>query len=130
MTDIFRKALEIKEYLTGIRRHLHEYPELGMQEYETTALVKKELEKMGVEVVPIASEVGVLGIIKGEKEGEGRVTALRADMDALPIQENTGLPYASKNPGVMHACGHEGHTTSVLGAAKLLSSMRDHFREQ
>jgi amidohydrolase len=127
MTDIFRKALEIKEYLTWIRRHLHEYPELGMQEYETTALVKKELEKMGVEVVPIASEVGVLGIIKGEKEGEGRVTALRADMDALPIQENTGLPYASKNPGVMHACGHEGHTTSVLGAAKLLSSMRDQF---
>lgn len=126
-TEVFQKALEIKEYLTGIRRHLHQHPELGMKEYETTALVKNELEKMGVEIVPIDSEVGVLGILKGEKEGNQTVTALRADMDALPIQENTGLPYASINEGIMHACGHEGHTTSLLGAAKLLSSMRDQF---
>lgn len=127
MSEVMQKALEIKEYLTKVRRHLHQHPELGMKEYETTAFIKKELESMGVEIVPLHTEVGVLGIIKGEKPGTDTVTAVRADIDALPIEEQTGLPYASVNKGVMHACGHEGHTTILLGVAKLLSSMRDKF---
>lgn len=124
---IFNKALEIKEYMTEIRRYIHQYPELGMQEFETTKLIKKELEHMGVEIVKLKSKVGVLGIIKGTSKGENRVTALRADMDALPIIEKTNLPYASKNIGVMHACGHDGHTSMLLGTAKILSEMKDEF---
>lgn len=126
-SEILSKALEIHDYLTRVRHHLHQHPELGMKEYETTAFIRKELETLGIEVVPIQNEVGVLGIIRGEKTGPNTVTALRADIDALPILEKTGLPYASKNEGVMHACGHEGHTTVLLGAAKLLHSLRDRF---
>ncbi len=126
-SEILTKALSIKDYLTQVRRHLHQHPELGMKEYETTAFIHKELTAMGIEVVPIKADTGVLGIIQGEKPGPATVTALRADIDALPILEKTGLPYASKNEGVMHACGHEGHTTILLGVAKLLNSMRDKF---
>jgi len=108
-SEILQKASEIKEYLTKTRRHIHHHPELGFKEFETTSLVKKELESMGVEVVPLKTETGVLGILRGEKKGSDVVTALRADMDALPIVEQTGLPYASRNEGVMHACGHDGH---------------------
>ena len=126
-SEILQKAIEIKEYLTKTRRHIHHHPELGFKEFETTSLVKKELESMGVEVVPLKTETGVLGILRGEKKGSDVVTALRADMDALPIVEQTGLPYASRNEGVMHACGHDGHTAGVLGVAKLLSSMKDRF---
>jgi len=126
-SEILQKAIEIKEYLTKTRRHIHQHPELGFKEFETTSLVKRELEGMGVEVVPLNTETGVLGIIRGEKKGPDVVTALRADMDALPIVEQTGLPYASRNEGVMHACGHDGHTAGLLGVAKLLSSMRDKF---
>lgn len=125
--EIHAKALAIQDYLTRVRQHLHQHPELGMQEFETTAFIRKELEAMGIEIVPINAEVGVLGIIRGEKTGSNTVTALRADIDALPILEQTGVPYASKNPGVMHACGHEGHTTILLGVAKLLNSLRDRF---
>ncbi|MGI6575330.1 MAG: M20 metallopeptidase family protein [bacterium] len=126
-SEVLQKAEEIKGYLTKLRQHLHQNPELGMKEVETTALLKKELQDMGIEIIPLDLEVGVLGILRGEKEGSNKVTALRADIDALPIQEATGLPYASQKEGVMHACGHEGHTISLLGAAKLLSSMRDQF---
>ena len=126
-STIFSKSLEIQEYMTKIRRYIHQYPELGMQEFETTKLIKKELESMGVEIVKFKSKVGVLGIIRGEKKGNNRVTALRADMDALPIIEKTKLTYASKNIGVMHACGHDGHTSMLLGAAKLLSEIKNEF---
>ena len=125
--EILQKAREIKEYLTKTRRHIHQHPELGFKEFETSSFVKKELEAMGVEVVPLKAETGVLGILRGEKEGSDMVTALRADMDALPIVEQTGLPYASQNKGVMHACGHDGHTAGLLGVAKLLSLMKDRF---
>lgn len=125
--EIFTKALEIQDYLTRVRHHLHENPELGMHEFETTAYIRNELTNMGIEIVPIQSDVGILGIIKGEKPGTKTVTALRADIDALPILEQTGVPYASKKPGLMHACGHEGHTTILLGVAKLLNSMRGQF---
>jgi len=113
--------------MTKIRRHLHQHPELGMREFETTKLVKKELENMGIEIVELKSKVGVVGIIRGTKKGKNRVTALRADMDALPIIEKTKLPHASKNIGVMHACGHDGHTSMLLGAAKLLSEIKNEF---
>lgn len=126
-SEIMKKTMEIKDYIIRIKRHIHQYPELSMQEFKTTAFIKKELESMGIETVPLDTKVGVLGIIKGEKKGKDTVTALRADMDALPIQEQTGLLYASLNEGVMHACGHDCHTAMLLGAAKLLNSMRDKF---
>jgi amidohydrolase len=124
---IYSEALSIKEYLTKIRRTIHQYPELGMQEFRTTNLVKKELSNMGVNIIELNSDVGVLGVIKGTKGESDRVTAFRADMDALPITERTNLPYASKNNGIMHACGHDGHTAILLGAAKLLSNMKHRF---
>ena len=123
---ILEEAVEIKEFVTGIRRRIHQNPELGFREFETSALVRRELEAMGIEQIPVAVETGVVGIIRGSKEGSG-VTALRADIDALPIQERTGLSYASRNDGVMHACGHDGHTAVLLGVARPLSRMRDRF---
>jgi amidohydrolase/hippurate hydrolase len=125
--EIFQRALEIKDYAVKLRRHFHQNPELGHREYETSAFIRKELEAMGVGIVPIDVETGVLGILKGEKQGPPTVTALRADIDAIPVVERTGLPYASRNPGVMHGCGHDGHTAGLLGVAKLLTSMRDRF---
>jgi amidohydrolase len=125
--EILKKAFEIKDYVTQIRRQIHQNPELGMREYETTDLVKNELKKIGVEIAELESKVGVLGIIKGTKKGMNRVIGIRADMDALPITEKTGVEYSSKNPGVMHACGHDGHTAMLIGTAKLLSTMKDQF---
>jgi len=124
---IYSEALFIKEYLTEIRRKIHQYPELGMQESRTTTLVKKELSNIGVDIIELNSDVGVLGVIKGSKKGSDKVTAFRADMDALPITERTDLPYASKNKGIMHACGHDGHTAILLGTAKLLNNMKEKF---
>ncbi len=124
---ILEKAKALKADVTVLRQQIHQNPELGMKEYHTTALIKKELKSYGVEIVPIAAETGVLGIIKGEKAGSDTVTALRADIDALPILEKTGVPYSSANSGVMHACGHDGHTAVLLGTARLLSSIRDQF---
>jgi len=125
--DLLKKAYEMKEELTKIRRHIHQNPELGFEEFKTTQLVKQKLEEYGVDIVDIGTKTGVLGILEGKKTGPGRVTALRADMDALPILEKTGLEYASRNEGIMHACGHDGHTTVLLGTAKLLSSMKSMF---
>ena len=125
--DILEQAREQQESLTAIRRHLHHNPEIGFEEVETTALIKRELEKLNVEIVPLSIPTGVLGIIRGTKPGIGKVIALRADIDALPIQEQTGVPHASGRAGVMHACGHDGHTAVLLGVARLLSKMRDRF---
>lgn len=122
--QIMEQALTIQDYLTQVRHHLHENPELGMNEVDTTQFIRKELTAMGIEIVPLGVKVGVLGILQGEKTGADKVTALRADIDALPILEQTGKPWASQKPGVMHACGHDGHTACLLGAAKLLSGMR------
>jgi len=125
--EILQKACEIKEYLIQTRRHIHQNPELGFKEFKTTSFVKRELERMGIEVVPLNVETGVLGILRGEKKGLGAVTAVRADIDALPVVEQTRLSYASRNEGVMHACGHDGHTAVLLGVGRLLSSMREKF---
>ncbi|GHE03305.1 amidohydrolase [Defluviimonas sp. 20V17] len=109
--------------LTAIRRDFHEHPELGFQEVRTAAKVAQMLEGWGIEVTRGIGKTGVVGVLKGDRPG--RTIGLRADMDALPIHEQTNLPYASKNPGIMHACGHDSHTTMLLGAARYLAETRD-----
>lgn len=111
--------------LEDIFRDLHAHPEIGFTEVRTSGIVAEKLRSYGVdEVHEGLGKTGVVGIIRGKGQGNRRV-GLRADMDALPIQEATGLPYASKNDGVMHACGHDSHTTMLLGAAKHLAATRD-----
>jgi hippurate hydrolase len=116
MNEIMHSLAEI----TAIRRDLHAHPELGFQEERTSALVAKELRKLKIEVVEKIGGTGVVGTIRGSLAGT-RSIGLRADMDALPIQEITGLSYASTTNGQMHACGHDGHTAMLLGAARYLS---------
>jgi len=110
--------------LIAIRRDIHAHPEMGMEEVRTAALVAAKLREWGVEVTEGVGRLGVVGTIRGRLPGQ-RAIGLRADMDALAIHETTGAPYASQNPGVMHACGHDGHTTMLLGAARHLSEHRD-----
>ena len=106
-----------------LRRQIHQYPELAYQEVHTAQLIQKELQHLGMEVHPnYAETTAVIGVIYGEQPGPTR--ALRADMDALSVQENTGLPFASNIPGKMHACGHDAHVAILLGAAHLLSQLR------
>lgn len=110
------------EALAAIRQHLHCHPELSFHEKETAAFIAGKLESWGYEVTRNVGGHGVVGVLK---QGQGgRSIAIRADMDALPIMEATGLPYASSVPGRMHACGHDGHTTMLLGAAEYLASSR------
>ena len=108
--------------LTAIRRDIHAHPEIGMEEYRTSELVAKQLEAWGVEVHRGVGKTGVVGVLRN---GAGPAIGLRADMDALPIHEQTNLEYSSRNPGVMHACGHDGHTTMLLGAARYLAETRN-----
>ena len=116
----------LHDTLTAWRRHLHTHPELTLQETETSAFVQARLTELGVNFTP---GIGGHGVVATISRGQSnRSVGLRADMDALPITETTGLPYASTNPGVMHACGHDGHTASLLGAAALLS--QDHFLDR
>jgi amidohydrolase len=110
--------------ITAIRRDLHAHPELGFQEERTSALVAEELRKLGIDVVEKIGGTGVVGTIRGSLGGT-RSIGLRSDMDALPIQEITGLSYASTTNGRMHACGHDGHTAMLLGAARYLSKHND-----
>jgi len=123
--ELIERAGEIKDWMTALRRDIHRNPELGMREYATSRLVKSELEAMGVNVKDIGLDTGVLGELAGT--GDGPVTGLRADMDALPLMECSGVEHASETDGVMHACGHDGHTAILLGAARLLCSMKDRF---
>ena len=108
--------------LTAIRHDLHAHPELGMAEHRTAEAVARKLESWGIEVHRGVGRTGVVGVLRGGN-GPGAI-GLRADMDALPIPEATGAAYASGNPGVMHACGHDGHTTMLLGAARYLAETR------
>jgi N-acetylcysteine deacetylase len=109
---------ELETHLISIRRHLHQYPELSKQEFETTKSIEKWLKEAEVKLRKTNLETGVFADIKGGRPGP--TVALRADIDALPIEERTGLPYASKIKGVMHACGHDFHTAAAIGAAYLL----------
>ncbi|MCI0921861.1 M20 metallopeptidase family protein [Sphingobacterium rhinopitheci] len=107
------------------RRHLHQNPELSFEEYQTSAFVKQKLDELNIPYQTMAN-TGVVGIIKGELASD-KVIALRADMDALPITEVKGRSYGSQNPGVMHACGHDVHTSSLLGVAKILQHLKSSF---
>jgi amidohydrolase len=109
----------------SVRHHLHAHPELSYQEFETSKFVQNKLRSFGIPF-EVKATTGVLGIIKG-KNPDSRVIALRADMDALPITEENEVHYKSKNPGVMHACGHDVHTTILLGAAKILAELKDEW---
>jgi hippurate hydrolase len=123
---IVNRVAEFQDDLVQWRRHLHERPELAYQEVETARFVAEKLRGFGLdEVATGIARTGVVGVIRGSRGGSGRAIALRADMDALPIHEATGLPHASKNPGRMHACGHDGHTTMLLGAARYLAETRN-----
>jgi len=115
---VFEALGPLAAHVVELRHDLHRHPELGYEEHYTSALVKRELGKLGIAVIGgLAGGTGVMGIIR---KGDGPVVALRADMDALPILEQTGLPWASQTPGRMHACGHDGHTAILLGAAAIL----------
>jgi amidohydrolase len=117
---------ELLPEITAWRRDFHEHPELLFDVHRTAAKVADLLRDFGCdEVVTGIGRTGVVGVIKGKTDTTGRVIGLRADMDALPIIEQTGVPYASKTPGKMHACGHDGHTAMLLGAAKYLSETRN-----
>jgi hippurate hydrolase len=118
LADFEDKSAELAQ----IRQHLHAHPELSFQEHKTAAFVAEKLERWGYEVT---RNIGGLGVVGRLKQGQGRRSiAIRADMDALPITEATGLSYASEAPGTMHACGHDGHTTMLLGAAEYLARTR------
>ncbi|PIE55198.1 MAG: peptidase M20 [Dethiosulfovibrio peptidovorans] len=126
--DVLRLSKDLSDYIVHAKRKIHQNPELGMAEFATTEFVRSELKSFGIDVAPWGEgTVGALGLLKGSGPGTGSAIALRADMDALPIQEVTGLPDESKVPGVMHACGHDCHTAMLLGVAKILSGMRDRF---
>lgn len=116
--DLLREAAEYHSKLVEIRRELHSYPELSWEEHRTTRKIRDTLTEAGISILPLAIPVGVLAEITGAAPGP--TVALRADIDALPIQEESGLPYASLVKGRMHACGHDFHTSVILGAALLL----------
>ncbi len=117
---------ELLPEITAWRRDIHEHPELQFDTHRTAALVAEKLKDFGCdEVVTGIGRTGVVGVIRGRTDTAGRVVGLRADMDALPIHEQTGVEYASKTPGAMHACGHDGHTAMLLGAAKYLAETRN-----
>jgi amidohydrolase len=117
------RARLYQDELATIRHDIHAHPELGLEEYRTADLVARKLEEWGIEVHRGVGKTGVVGVLRN---GNGQAAiGLRADMDALPILEASGLPYASQSPGRMHACGHDGHTTMLLGAAKYLAETRN-----
>jgi amidohydrolase len=122
---IQKLAADVFEQVVGFRQHIHANPELSFKEFETSAYIQEQLKAYGIPF-SIMANTGVVGIIKGDLPSE-QVIALRADMDALPILEANEKPYTSKNPGVMHACGHDVHTSSLLGTAYILNSLKAEF---
>lgn len=120
--DIKNLAKKHKDYVVELRRDFHMYPEKSFEEFRTSKKVKEELDKMGIPYIS-AAKTGVIATVSGGKPG--KTVALRADMDALEVYEKNEIPYKSKNEGLMHACGHDGHTAMLLGAAKILSEIKD-----
>ena len=123
MTNFTPLAHELFPYTQTLRRDFHMHPELGFREFRTSGIVAKELEALGLEVTKGVGKTGVVGYLEGSRPGP--TILLRFDMDALPITEETGAEYSSTNPGVMHACGHDGHTAIGLTVAKMLHAHRD-----
>ncbi len=126
MKDLMHEAQALFEYSQFLRRDFHRNPELGFRETRSAGIVVRELNQMGLEVTAGIAETGVVAQLEGAQPGP--VVLMRFDMDALPIQEETGVEYASQNPGVMHACGHDGHMAVGLTVARLLSERRDQIK--
>src|SRR5690554_3535501 len=123
--NVFEKISLFHSDLTAIRRDLHAHPELGFQEHRTSEIVAKALTTLGYQVHRKIGRTGVVALLDGQRNDSGRSIGLRADMDALPILEQGAVPHASTNVGVMHACGHDGHTAVLLGAARYLAETRN-----
>ncbi len=123
MTDYLIEAQELFPYTQSLRRDLHMHPELGFHEIRTAGIVARELQALDMEVTTGVAKTGVIGLLEGAKQGP--VVLIRFDMDALPVTEETGATYASTVPGVMHACGHDGHVSIGLTVAKLLHAHRE-----
>lgn len=124
--ELRARAQALSSHLSALRRRIHMYPELGEQEFQTQKLIIEELDALGIEHIEYPNYTAVVGLIRGGMPG--RTVGLRADIDALPLDEVPGREYGSRNPGCMHACGHDAHTTILLGAAKLLNDMRAQLR--
>ncbi len=124
MGSIYNEVKKIKGYIVNARRVLHQCPEIDLNLPITSDYIQNELTALGIQTTRLSSCSGIVGLIEGKKDG--KVIALRADMDGLPIREETGLPFASKN-GNMHACGHDAHMAMLLGAAKILTDFRESF---
>lgn len=122
---IKKLAHSYKDEFIQVRQHLHAHPELSYQEFNTSLFIREKLSSWNIPYT-IMADTGVIGLIEG-KNPNSRIIALRADMDALPITEKNDVPYKSQNPGVMHACGHDVHSTCLLGAAKILSETKDRW---
>lgn len=119
-------AAQMAPHAVELRRQIHQHPEIAYQEVKTSALVMAELERLGIEHYRIGDTTAVVGIVRGDKPGA--TVGIRADMDALPLQEKTGLPFASKCDGVMHACGHDAHTAILMGTAAVLQALKGEMR--
>lgn len=126
MSSIKERADSIFPEIVDIRRTIHRHPEIGRHEVKTSALIREKLAEIGVDKIERPVPTAVVALIYGKK-GPGKCVALRTDIDALPVQEETGLPYASEIPNMMHACGHDMHASMMLGVAKILCERRDEF---
>ena len=122
-----KRAEETESQIIANRHYLHEHAELSFKEKETTAYIVSELETLGIPVQTFPDYTGCIGTIRGEK-GDGPTLLLRADIDALPITEESGVEFASRTCGVMHACGHDCHTSMLLGAARLLAEQKQELK--
>ncbi len=128
MPNYLALAQTIAPQLVAWRRDFHQHPEIGFHEMRTAGIVAEHLQTLGIETITGVGKTGVVGLIEGSEPGP--TVLLRVDMDALPITEETGLPFASQNPGMMHACGHDGHTAIGMGVAKLLAETSDQWPGQ
>ena len=122
--EVWKLANELKDELIALRRKIHMNPELGYQEFETAKFISEKLKEFDIEHKTNVAKVGVVGLIKG-KSGRDKTIGIRADMDALALQEENDVEYKSKNNGVMHACGHDSHVAMLLVAAKILNKLKD-----
>jgi len=125
MSNPIERIRSYHRELTAVRRDIHAHPELAFQESRTSNLVADKLAGWGIEVHKGLAKTGIVGVIPGKKKSSGRAIGLRADMDCLPMHERNSFEHRSQNEGRMHACGHDGHTTMLLGAARYLSETRN-----